>query len=211
MREPIELRNLERIVPYPVAKDIIMKDPDHIAVLECPCRSVREDPCTPLDVCLIVGEPFASFIVEHHGDKARWIDPDEGMEILEAEARRGHVHHAFFKDAMLGRFYAICNCCSCCCGAMQSMRNGIPMLASSGYISVVDVEKCASCGSCEDICPFMAITFHNQFPEIQFELCMGCGVCVEHCQEGALKLVVQSEKGVPLEMDVLLRAGGYIS
>ncbi|MGD8849232.1 MAG: 4Fe-4S binding protein [Anaerolineales bacterium] len=211
IREPIELRNLERIIPYPVAKDIIMKDPDHIAALECPCRSARENPCTPLDVCLIVGEPFASFIMEHHAGKARWIDAEEGMDILEAEAERGHVHHAFFKDAMLGRFYAICNCCSCCCGAMQSVRNGTPMLASSGYISVVDAEQCISCGTCEDICPFEAIRYEGQIPQIQFENCMGCGVCVRHCPEGAMKLVLEPRKGVPLEMDDLLQAGGYLS
>jgi hypothetical protein len=27
-----------------------------------------------------------------------------------------------YKDAMLGRFYAICNCCSCCCGAMEALE-----------------------------------------------------------------------------------------
>jgi hypothetical protein len=26
----------------------------------------------------------------------------------------------YYKDAMLGRFYATCNCCSYCCGAMQA-------------------------------------------------------------------------------------------
>ena len=36
---------------------------------------------------------------------------------------------------MLGRFYAICNCCKCCCGAMQAHLNGVPMLASSGYVA----------------------------------------------------------------------------
>jgi hypothetical protein len=28
----------------------------------------------------------------------------------------------YYKDAMLGRFYAICNCCACCCGAMQAWQ-----------------------------------------------------------------------------------------
>ena len=36
------------------------------------------------------------------------------------------------QDAMLGRFYAICNCCSCCCGAMNAWNNGTPILPSSG-------------------------------------------------------------------------------
>ena len=67
---------------------------------------------------------------------------EEAVAILQAEQERGHVHHAFFKDAMLQRFYAICNYCSCCCGAMQAQRNGTPMLASSGYVSRVDEDAC---------------------------------------------------------------------
>ncbi len=51
----------------------------------------------------------------------------------------------YYKDAMLGRFYAICNCCSCCCGAMEAQRNGTPMIASSGYVAVVDEDLC-ECG-----------------------------------------------------------------
>jgi ferredoxin len=211
IREPIELRNLEQIIPYPVAKDIVMVDPDHLVALECPCRSVRENPCHPLDVCLIVGEPFASFVMEHHAGRARWIDAEEGMDILEAEAERGHVHHAFFKDAMLGRFYAICNCCPCCCGAMQSVRNGTPMLTSSGYISRVREDLCESCGTCAEICPFRAIEIVGSYPVILFDACMGCGVCVRHCPEGALALVAEPAKGVPLEMRDLLGASGGLS
>jgi hypothetical protein len=60
--QAIELRDLEQVIPYTQARDIVLQDPDHIVVLECPCRSARAEPCLPLDVCLIVGEPFASFI-----------------------------------------------------------------------------------------------------------------------------------------------------
>jgi ferredoxin len=124
----------------------------------CVVRVERADPCLPLDVCLIVGEPFAGFVAEHHPHRCRWITADEAVEILRAEHERGHVHHAFFKDAMLDRFYAICNCCACCCGAMQAKRTGTPMLASSGYVSLVDADLCADCGQCVEICPFAAIS-----------------------------------------------------
>jgi hydrogenase maturation factor HypF (carbamoyltransferase family) len=46
----------------------------------------------------------------------------------------------YYKDAMLGRFYAICNCCSYCCGAMQAHQHGMPMLASSGHVAQVDAD-----------------------------------------------------------------------
>ncbi len=93
------------------------------------------------------GRAVRGFIAEHQPQRSRWITGDEAAEILQAEHARGHVHHAFFKDAMLGRFYAICNCCSCCCGAMQAHRNGVPMLAASGYVSQVDEDLAPDAGS----------------------------------------------------------------
>ncbi|MBN1318328.1 MAG: 4Fe-4S ferredoxin, partial [Anaerolineales bacterium] len=105
IREEIKLTNLETIVPYKRARDIIMQNPDHIVALECPCRSSRPEPCLPLDVCLIIGEPFAGFIIQHHPERARWITPAEAEAILVAEHERGHVSHAFFKDVMFDRFY----------------------------------------------------------------------------------------------------------
>jgi len=132
--EDVSLGDLEQIIPYTLAREIVLKNPDHIVVLDCPCRSVRENPCLPLDVCLIVGEPFASFVAEHHPERSRWISQKEAVEILRAEQERGHVSHAYFKDAMLGRFYAICNCCSCCCGAMEAQRNGTPMIAVNFHL-----------------------------------------------------------------------------
>ncbi|MBN1657525.1 MAG: 4Fe-4S ferredoxin, partial [Anaerolineae bacterium] len=143
VEEDVSLGDLERIIPYTLARDLVLKNPDHIVVLDCPCRSVRPDPCLPLDVCLIIGEPFASFVAAHQPERSRWISQVEAVDILRAEQERGHVSHAYFKDAMLNRFYAICNCCACCCGAMEAHQHGTPMLASSGYVAQVDSDLCA--------------------------------------------------------------------
>ncbi|MGC8781368.1 MAG: 4Fe-4S binding protein [Anaerolineae bacterium] len=203
VQQEIALTDLEHVIPYPVARDIVLRHPDHIAVLECPCRASRPHPCRPLDVCLIVGEPFASFVLEHHPRRSRRITSDEAAAILAAEHERGHVHHAFFKDAMLGRFYAICNCCSCCCGAMQAHRSGIPMLNSSGYTSHVDAALCAACGTCAERCPFGAITVDG-YARVNEAECMGCGVCVSSCPQDALTLVRDDRKAAPLELDALM-------
>ncbi|HHE56028.1 MAG TPA: 4Fe-4S dicluster domain-containing protein, partial [Caldithrix abyssi] len=158
----------------------------------------------PLDVCLIVGEPFASFVLEHHPKKARKITQQEALQILQEEDARGHVHHAFFKDAMLQRFYAICNCCSCCCGAMQAMRNGTPMLAPSGYILQLEEEKCVGCGVCIEYCQFKALSLQNGKIHLDEALCMGCGVCVDKCKQQAHHLVRDERKGQPLEIKALM-------
>jgi ferredoxin len=203
IEEEIRLTDLEHIIPYVHARDIVLKNPDHIVVLECPCRAARSNPCQPLDVCLIVGEPFASAVIEYHPTRSRWITSEEAVDILRAEEERGHVHHAFFKDAMLGRFYAICNCCACCCGAMQAHQSGTPMLASSGYVSHVDTDLCVGCGTCIDFCQFSALSMDDGTVAVD-TACMGCGACVSKCAQEALSLVREPSKGEPLEIQKLI-------
>ena len=211
VQEDVVLGDLEQIIPYTMARDIVLKHPDHIVVLDCPCRSARENPCLPLDVCLIVGEPFASFVAAHQAEHSRWISQQEAVDILRAEQERGHVSHAYFKDAMLGRFYAICNCCSCCCGAMNAHRNGTPMIASSGYVAQVDKDLCAGCGSCADLCQFSAISVDDGFACIDATACMGCGVCVAHCPQEAISLRRDPAKGEPLEIQTLIAQAAQLT
>jgi len=205
INQEISIPDLEQVIPYKRARSIIMKNPDHIVVLDCPCRSARENPCLPLDVCLIIGEPFAGFVHEHHPERSRYITSDEAAAILKEEDQRGHVHHAFFKDAMLERFYAICNCCECCCGAMQAHRNGTPMLASSGYISNIDEDLCIGCGDCGSYCQFNALEVVDGLNHVIYERCMGCGVCVSKCTQDAISLLRDDAKGLPLEICSLMQ------
>jgi ferredoxin len=206
INEEINIPDLEQVIPYKRARAIVMKNPDHIVALDCPCRSAKPNPCLPLDVCLVVGEPFASFVVDHNPGKTRWITRDEASAIIDAEDARGHVHHAFFKDAMLGRFYAICNCCSCCCGAIHAHQNGTPMLASSGYVASVDEDSCVACGSCETNCQFGALALGGLTMEVDLEKCMGCGVCIDKCPQEAITLMREESKGQPLEIFALMEA-----
>jgi Pyruvate/2-oxoacid:ferredoxin oxidoreductase delta subunit len=204
VQQNISIPDLEKVIPYKLARSLILDHPDHIVALDCPCRVARENPCLPLDVCLIVGEPFASFCLEHHPNRSHAITSGEAVEILEAEDARGHVHHAFFKEAVLQRFYAICNCCDCCCGAMQAHRSGTPMLTSSGYTALVDEALCIGCGDCNSYCQFHALSISDGINQVNLELCMGCGVCVSHCTQGAIELILAPEKGIPLEMSKIL-------
>ena len=89
---------------------------------------------------------------------------------------------------------------------MQAQRNGIPMLASSGYVCVVDKDKCVACGTCVDICPFGANRLAGQYAQIDELVCMGCGVCARFCPEKALSLKRDYTRSEPLELDQLLEA-----
>ena len=53
--------------------------------------------------------------------------------------------------------------------------------------SVID-EKCSGCRICNGLCPFNAISFHEDrmLTEINAALCQGCGTCVAACPAGAI-------------------------
>lgn len=103
--------DLEQIIPYPTAREIVLQGPPQVTVIECPCRAARSTPCQPTQVCMIVGD--GRFVLEHHPQTSRLLTRQEALALLQAEHERGHVHVAYFKDACDDRFYAICNCCSC--------------------------------------------------------------------------------------------------
>lgn len=204
LNKDIPLTDLEQVVPYPVARNIVLKGPPDIVVFECPCRHARLSHCTPAQVCMIVGKPMTDFVLEHQPAKARRLTQQEALDLLEAEHARGHVHSAWFKDAMMDRFYAICNCCKCCCGGIAGMRRGFAMMTSSGYAASIDRSLCADCGDCAEACPFEALHSNGGGVELDWDKCMGCGVCEAMCQTGAITLARDERKGVPMDVRTLV-------
>lgn len=198
----LESHDLEKIIPYPVARKMILDGPADLAVYECPCRHSRKNPCKPTRVCMLVGQPFVDFIMEHRPDEAQKITKEEGLEILRAEHKRGHVHTAWFKDICLDRFFVICNCCKCCCGGIEAMiKHHVPIMVSSGYTAKVDPKKCIGCGLCSNVCAFYAPEIVHGKSEINIKRCMGCGVCVDKCPNKAISLKLDKSKSLPLEID----------
>jgi ferredoxin len=201
--KPIALQDLEQVIPYKTARRLLLETPLEMAVYECPCRLSRPHPCQPTQVCMIIGQPFVDLVLDHHPRSSRRLSRDEALELLAAEHRRGHVHIAWFKDACLHRFFAICNCCKCCCGGIDAMqRHGIPMVTSSGYVATCDPQKCLACGICSANCPFAAVQV-NGHAQIDRNKCLGCGVCVGHCDARAMSLVHDPSRGTPLDVRYL--------
>ena len=202
VQRPIAATLPEKMLPYSRARDIILDAGDAVALMECPCRASKAEHCLPLDVCVVVGKVMVDFILTHHKHKARQVSPEQALDVIRQSQQRGHAAHAFFKDAVLDRFYTICNCCSCCCAAIESHRSGTPTLASSGHIAVLDSALCTGCGLCQRRCPFQAITLPAPGkPHIDLAACMGCGVCGFNCPSDALRLVPCPERGLPLRVE----------
>jgi heterodisulfide reductase subunit A len=71
--------------------------------------------------------------------------------------------------------------------------------------SVIE-EKCSGCRICNNLCPFMAITFdeERQITEINPALCQGCGTCVAACPSGAITGTGFSNEQVLAQLEGLL-------
>jgi ferredoxin len=214
INENIELRNLDQVLPYKHAKDIVLKNPHNIVAYECGCRGQKKDSCKPSDVCLVVGEPFVDLVRMFQPFRSRRISHEEAIRILKEEDDRGHVHTAWFKTAVLDRFYTICNCCSCCClGIIFMNKYKMRTVLPSGYRAVAG-DDCTGCGECSKYCQFDAIEMipfsdngkKRRKYNIVAEKCFGCGICEAKCKKENIALIPDPEKGLPLDIEILARS-----
>lgn len=70
----------------------------------------------------------------------------------------------------------------------------------------VNEEKCSGCRICNGLCPFNAISFHEDrmVTEINPALCQGCGTCVAACPAGAISGTGFSNEQVMAQIEGLL-------
>jgi Pyruvate/2-oxoacid:ferredoxin oxidoreductase delta subunit len=204
------------VLPFKLARDIVLEGNPAIAIGKCGCRSTIPEAdvkCLsyPYEACLFVGDPGASFVAKH-GDTFRKIDSEEAVRILEDFHDRGFVQQAYFKSELNG-FYAICNCCPCCCNSITRVNKvldgDMPFTntAASGYIAEIG-NDCVGCGECMDQCPYHAIKLNEDETraEIVFNRCMGCSVCESQCPTEAITMRAEPSKGGILDIDELRKA-----
>ena len=152
------------ILDYERATHII-EEADFIGVGTCFCRHKNYHlgiPCklnAPMETCLTFGNVARS--LAEHGGYTRPIDKAEAKEILEMSYSYNLVqmgenvreHPAF-----------MCNCCGCCCEALEAVRRFSPMqpIATTNYIPKINYDDCVSCGKCEKVCPILAISMQEE-------------------------------------------------
>jgi len=174
------------IHPYDKVSEFIAKS-DHIAVSTCYCRHHGEligDPCDrPKEVCMSFG-PQAKYIIERNF--GRELNKNEAREVMDIAEEAGLVHCT----SNTGDYITfMCNCCSCHCGIMKSIKSGIlPMTADSSFIARLDDDLCTGCGTCEDRCQVDAIAMGDERAVLDVHQCIGCALCVSTCPEEALSM-----------------------
>ncbi len=197
VQEPVLTNDkTNHILDYERATHII-EDAKYIGVGTCYCRHRMYHaghPCeinAPWDVCLTFDNVARS--LAEHGDYARLIDKEEAMDVLERSYASNLVQ---IGENVRERPAFMCNCCGCCCEALQAARKFSPMqpVATTNYIPEVSLEKCVGCGKCSKVCPILAIAMEEaadrarKHPVIDKEICMGCGVCARNCPTKAISL-----------------------
>lgn len=196
VQEPILTNeNTLHILDYERASHIIEEEP-YIGLGTCYCRHKMYHaghPCeidAPLDVCLTLGNVARS--LAEHGQHARLIDKKEAMDVLERSYAANLVQ---IGENVREAPAFICNCCGCCCEALQAARTFSPMqpVATTNYIPKIS-DECVGCGKCEKVCPVLAISMINnttgkRIACVDKEVCLGCGVCVRSCHKKAIELV----------------------
>ncbi|AGA68962.1 2-oxoacid:ferredoxin oxidoreductase, delta subunit [Desulfitobacterium dichloroeliminans LMG P-21439] len=187
--------NTIHILDYERASHII-EDATHIGLGMCYCRhkmSHVDQPCAidaPWDVCLTFGNVARS--LAEHGQHARLIDRQEAMDVLERSYAANLVQ---IGENVRETPAFICNCCGCCCEALQAARKFSPMqpVATTNYIPKIS-EECIGCGQCEKVCPVLAISMSKntegkKVAQVDHEVCLGCGICVRSCSRNSIELV----------------------
>ena len=92
------------------AKEIVDSS-DGLALGPCTCRTVFKNCDNPINAEIMVGLSRNTF-VEERPHEYHEITKQEAKDVLEQCHQRGLIHTIikYRQD-----FYAICNCCSCCC------------------------------------------------------------------------------------------------
>lgn len=186
--------NMSHILDYERAEHIV-EEAEYIGLGLCYCRHKAihsGHPCeidAPMDVCLTFGNVARS--LAEHGEHAKLISKEEARDALE----RSYEANLVQIGENVREYPAfICNCCGCCCEALQAARRFAPMqpVATTNYIPSIDEENCIGCGKCAKACPVLAIhmeeVLSGKKAAVVKDICLGCGVCVRNCPAGAIRL-----------------------
>ena len=185
---PKKALEFSHIVSPPYKTKKILEQSSIIALVQCECRKLSNNPCNaPLDVCLIIDPQIADDAINNGLGKK--ISVSNALKIIEETTEIGLIHMLLhLRDGM---YHAICSCCSCCCHDLVALLkyDHYDLIKKSEYIVKQNIKLCINCKNCISNCKFKAFTINEDNKIIlNKEKCYGCGLCVIKCPSNALTL-----------------------
>jgi len=58
---------------------------------------------------------------------------------------------------------------------------------------VLDIDRCKTCGQCEEVCPDNAVHVIDEVYAIDYDFCKGCGLCAYECPAQAIEMVKEEK------------------
>ena len=206
--------NLTQTLDFEKASHII-ESARHIGISMCYCRHKARHLGTacdaPMDICMTFGD-CADSLIRH--EFARRVNASECMELLREAYKNNLVQ---FGENVRESPSFICNCCGCCCEALQAARKFgmLHPVQTTAYIPRIIEYGCTGCGQCAKACPIEAIELVAAVPSIpetnagemppntatrkkkariNDEICLGCGVCARACNNQSICMERRAEK-----------------
>lgn len=183
------------ILPYEDLRKIISQSRSFM-INECICRkekALEGQPCHHTkETCMAFTREESAF--DDFRYAGRVISQEEALRILDETEREGLIHATYNiqQDPMF-----VCNCCSCCCGFIRSIKEfHVPyVLTRSNFVASIDAETCDGCGICaNERCPMGAIEPSNGNYAVEGDRCIGCGVCTPACPTDSIRLVRRADE-----------------
>jgi heterodisulfide reductase subunit A len=90
-----------------------------------------------------------------------------------------------------------------------AIRASIPLMMGEVEIEplVVRINEgiCVSCRTCEEVCPYGAISLDDGVMKVNEVICKGCGSCGSACPSGAISVIHFKDEQIFAQVDSLLR------
>ena len=184
--------------------DILNRNKEHIAVMNCFCRTKKMlengkcDYDMPIESCMAVRRMAVQ--LEKAG-VARHISIDEARKLIDTLEKKGCIHTLYHYGTYSGNEeIVLCNCCIDCCFLYGSFREGaLSQLMIKAFYrpQIVDNAKCTGCNRCACFCPTNATWYDKERAELVYDIdrCIGCGQCVTQCPSG-YRSMVKDERNI---------------
>lgn len=197
LNKPLE--SIQEIHPKGDIYDLLEKNKNEIAVMNCFCRTYKKihknedcDFALPIEGCITLGA-LSQQVVEN--GVAKHLKFEEAIQLLNEFSKKGAIHttYHYHNDANYDEI-VVCNCCLDCCLLYSGYKEGgLSKIFARCYYkpSILNESKCIGCNLCGKHCPTEATDFDRKTGKLIFNYdnCIGCGQCVTQCKFNVREMV----------------------